>query len=138
MDIYILAMRVQNNLWAENDIVDVFPIAQAPEPGPYGQAKHAAIIVRGNMIRDTPENFTRVKQLLTQHNYDVDDGEFNRTKLNVRRWFINRSELPPVKRNAIRRVGYVEITWPELLNSAWRKQQDIAPTRRLHLLDFNG
>lgn len=138
MDIYILAMRVTNNLWAENDIVDVFPITQAPDPGPYGQAKHAAIIVRKIPVTDTPRNFTRLKQLLSQHNYDVDEGDFNRTKLNVRRWFINRSELPPLKRNAIRRDGYVEITWSELLNSVWRKQQDIAPTRRLHLLDFNG
>ena len=134
MDIYILAMRIQNNLWAENDIVDVFPITQAPEPGPYGQIKHAAIIVRNIPVTDTPGSFVRIKNLLTRQN--LADDDVPEDSPDKRRWFINRAELSPQKRAAITSRGYVDIDWSEL--SVWKKAHGIQLSRRVNIMDLTS
>ena len=136
MDIYVLIMRVPNRLWSEDDIVDVFPITQAPEPGPYGQIKHAAIIVRGIPFSDTPESFWKAKTLLTRQN--LADDSVASDPLHKRRWFINRSELPASVQTEIATNGYTEIAWADLLNAVWKKEHGIEVNRRLSQFDITG
>ncbi len=124
LDIVVLFMRVTNNTWPADDIVDVFPIAQDPGPGVAVNPKHAVMVIRNVPV----DSLVRIKTLLTQKNL-LDDDDPSKGTFDKRRWFFRVADLSVARRNSLINDGRLDIDWADVSPVCVRKQQGVTDSR---------
>ncbi len=123
LDIVVLFMRVTNNTWPVNDIVDVFPIKQDPGQDAVINPKHAIMVIRNVPI----DSFAKVKTLLTEPNLLDDNSPDN--LLDKRRWFFRVGDLSIARRNTLSNSGRLDIDWADIFPVCIRKKQGVTDSR---------
>ena len=125
LDIVVLFMRVTNNTWPVNDIVDVFPIKQDPGQGSVINPKHAIMVIRNVPL----DSFPKVKILLTEPNLLDDISPDN--LLDKRRWFFRVGDLSVPQQKSLLNTGRLDIDWTDISPVCIRKQQGVTDSRSI-------